>query len=158
MRRLLTLILCARRSVPTLSVPVKRKLFVDGKFQVDLVPLNVIPAGKTFLSIFTDRHWGEEITRVTAAPSTDHLAEATFTVWGRGFELAPPPFPTDSEGSQLCHGTILGTNDIDGAAHPERRQFSTRPLRMQSAMAMRRWLKVRNVTESTALREDSYGG
>ena len=133
---------------------------MGNKFEVELVPLNDFSDGETFVSIFPDG-WGREIERVRVSAGQDRFAEATFARWARGVPLAPVPFPTNDEGEELCHGTILGTSKIDGVTHPDREQFTERPLHMQSAMAMRLWLKVRNATAGKSLgyaKRETYFG
>ena len=141
-----------------MTTDMKRQMFVNGNYGVDLVPLNPFPVGETFATTFPDQGWGAEIVHAQTAHPCERLAEAKFDVWAReGRRLEHVPFPTNANGEELCHGTILGTNQIDGVRFPERQQFSERSLAMQSEIALRRWLKVRNVTDSKARREDYFG-
>lgn len=146
-----------RRGTSSLTSDGKRRLFAAGSYTVDLVPLNPFAAEGNMQSTFPDNDWGARIARVATSDVTTRVAEATFEVWARGIPLRPVPFPTNTEGEELCHGTILGTSQIDGVTFPDRKQFSERPLRMQSLLAMRRWLKVRNVTVTKARRTDYFG-
>ena len=121
----------------------KRKLFCEGNFSVELAPLNAHEAGATWLDLFP-AGWGRDIMAVkTGLSLADKKKEATFETWARGPAIEPVPNPKNSAGEALCHGAVLN--------------FVERPVEMHSAIALRRWLKSRNMTVSTARREGHVG-
>ena len=148
-----------QRHPELLSAEDKRKMFVKQKFKMEVHPLHAFPhEGETFATMFPDG-WGQQVQQLISSSEESKFGEATFAHWSRGEVIQPAPFPTNEDGEQLCHGSILGTSLIDGVAHPDRQQFSERPLELTSALVMRRWLKVRNASPAqfNARRESYFG-
>lgn len=87
----------------------------------------------TWTDMFADG-WGLVIRTVEGMSVDDRKEEATFHTWARGQPIQPAPYPTTAEGVQLCHGALLN--------------FNERPVHLHSAIALRRWLKSRNMTYS----------
>ena len=135
---------CRRRGQPQeLTTLTKRQLFLDGAYTASLVPLHPFARdGMTWTDIFADG-WGEVIRTVEGLSADDRKQEARFQTWARGEPLKPVPYPTTTEGVKLCHGAVLN--------------FNERPVHLHSAIALRRWLKSRNMTYSTARRHTYLG-
>ena len=120
----------------------KRLMFAKGLFDAVLVPLNSFQGGQSWTDVFV-QGWGNNIQQVSLMSASDRKAESTMQTWARGDPVRPVPNPTNAAGQKLCHGAILN--------------FDTRPPHLHSAVALRRWLKSRNVTMSTKRRHTHLG-
>ena len=129
-----------RRSV--LTKEDKRRLFKKGDFTVEIQPLNAFADDVSWTDVFREG-WGEDINQTACMRAIARKKEATFKVWARGPPLRPHPYPTDDAGVQYAHGAIL--------------DFEKRPVALHSDIALRRWLRSRNVSHSEAKRHTYLG-
>lgn len=120
----------------------KRVMFRKGTFDVVLAPLNAFQGGQSWADVFC-QGWGNQIQSVSSMSANKRKAESTMQTWARGGPIRPVPHPTNARGQKLCHGAIL--------------HFDKRPPHLHSAVALRRWLKSRNVTMSTTRRHTYLG-
>jgi len=120
----------------------KRKLFTDGAYTARVAPLNPFVSGLTWNNFFPNG-WGDVIQSVEDMSTRDRKNEVTLRTWARGEPMQPVPYPTTEAGVQLCHGAWLN--------------FDERPPHLHSAIALRRWLKSRNVPYSMARRRTYLG-
>ena len=121
----------------------KRVMFAKGSYDAVLVPLNSFEGGSSSWTDIFCHEWGEKIQSVSSMSAVDRKAEATFETWARGESIRPAPHPTNAAGQKLCHGAILN--------------FDVRPPHLHSAIALRRWLKSRNVPMSSTKRHTYLG-
>ena len=139
---LLTRHVTTRRQEPVTSHD-KRVMFAKGLYDAVLVPLNPFEGGVSPWTDLFREGWGEKIQQVSSMSSSDRKSEATFSTWARGDVIRPVPNPTNAAGQKLCHGAILN--------------FDVRPPHLHSTIALRRWLKSRNVSIPTNKRHTYLG-